>query len=203
MTLLKKLNKYIKRIKNGVTRMFNSVSVDEDISTNKFYTLSNNQKMLIRIANAYDLEDIMAIQKACYGGKAPWGRITVLNEIKNKKDSFFIVGEISNQMVAFISLSRRRNVLHITNIATSPPYQQQGIANFLIDEAMNIEHKLFCDWMTLEVRVSNTPAKNLYRKIGFIDGNIKKNYYHDNKEDALNMAYKLEKDDVDKNEKTS
>jgi ribosomal-protein-alanine N-acetyltransferase len=41
--------------------------------------------------------------------------------------------------------------------------------------------------LTLEVRVSNTPAINLYRKLGFEDYGIRKGYYTDTGEDALIM----------------
>ena len=41
--------------------------------------------------------------------------------------------------------------------------------------------------ITLEVRVSNDIAKNLYKKNGFIMEGIRKEYYEDNKEDAIIM----------------
>jgi [ribosomal protein S18]-alanine N-acetyltransferase len=41
--------------------------------------------------------------------------------------------------------------------------------------------------MTLEVRVTNNVAQALYRKLGFQNGGIRKNYYTDNQEDALVM----------------
>jgi len=41
--------------------------------------------------------------------------------------------------------------------------------------------------MTLEVRVSNEVAKQLYRKYGFQNGGIRKGYYADNQEDGLVM----------------
>jgi ribosomal-protein-alanine N-acetyltransferase len=41
--------------------------------------------------------------------------------------------------------------------------------------------------MTLEVRMTNITAQNLYRKLGFQDGGIRKNYYTDDHEDALVM----------------
>jgi ribosomal-protein-alanine N-acetyltransferase len=41
--------------------------------------------------------------------------------------------------------------------------------------------------MTLEVRVTNNVAQSLYRKLGFQNGGIRKNYYTDNQEDALVM----------------
>jgi len=45
--------------------------------------------------------------------------------------------------------------------------------------------------MSLEVRVSNEIAQNLYRKLGFQNGGIRKGYYMDNYEDALVMWVKL------------
>lgn len=45
--------------------------------------------------------------------------------------------------------------------------------------------------MTLEVRVSNIVAQSLYRKLGFLNGGIRKRYYSDNQEDALVMWVKL------------
>ena len=41
--------------------------------------------------------------------------------------------------------------------------------------------------MTLEVRVSNHQAQNLYRKLGFVERGIRKGYYTDTNEDALIM----------------
>ena len=43
------------------------------------------------------------------------------------------------------------------------------------------------NWMTLEVRRSNTVAQSLYHKLGFIDVGYRKRYY-ENVEDALIMA---------------
>jgi len=41
--------------------------------------------------------------------------------------------------------------------------------------------------MTLEVRVSNAQARQLYRRLGFVDRGCRKKYYSDNNEDAIIM----------------
>jgi ribosomal-protein-alanine N-acetyltransferase len=43
------------------------------------------------------------------------------------------------------------------------------------------------NWVTLEVRVSNTVAQNLYRKYGMHIAGTRKRYYSDNGEDAYIM----------------
>jgi ribosomal-protein-alanine N-acetyltransferase len=41
--------------------------------------------------------------------------------------------------------------------------------------------------VTLEVRISNYSAQNLYRKYGFREAGLRHRYYSDNQEDALIM----------------
>ena len=64
-----------------------------------------------------------------------------------------------------------------------------GIASKLMDKMLedisNSSEEI--SMITLEVRVSNEPAKNLYKKYGFNEISIKKNYY-DNGEDAIFMG---------------
>lgn len=84
----------------------------------------------------------------------------------------------------------------MTNIATIPTYQKQGIATFLIQTVMDLAKQLKRRRITLEVRMSNETAKSLYRKLEFRDGRIKRNYYHSDGEDALDMIYLLDENEM-------
>jgi ribosomal-protein-alanine N-acetyltransferase len=53
---------------------------------------------------------------------------------------------------------------------------------------MDLASELNAEFVTLEVRVSNTIAQNLYRKYGFTEVGLRHRYYHDNGEDALLMS---------------
>jgi len=76
---------------------------------------------------------------------------------------------------------------HITTIAVSPDYRGLGVGelllNGLIDQAINLN----ADVLTLEVRVSNLVAQQLYLKYGFKPAGTRPRYYTDNGEDALMM----------------
>ena len=76
---------------------------------------------------------------------------------------------------------------HITTIAVAPEYRGRGIGelalNGLIDQAMALD----ADMLTLEVRVSNLVAQQLYLKYGFRPAGTRPRYYTDNSEDALIM----------------
>lgn len=76
---------------------------------------------------------------------------------------------------------------HVTTIAVAPEYRGQGIGelllNGLIDQAFDLQARM----LTLEVRVSNVVAQNLYLKYGFQPAGKRPRYYTDNGEDALIM----------------
>ena len=79
----------------------------------------------------------------------------------------------------------------ITNVAVLPEGRGKGIGEELMRHAMQFSKDLDVVVMSLEVRVSNVVAKNLYHKLGFQDGGIRKGYYTDNQEDALVMWVNL------------
>ena len=76
---------------------------------------------------------------------------------------------------------------HITNVAVHSDYRGKKIGDELVKELVNLCKNNNIVSMTLEVRVSNIVAQNLYKKYGFKLAGIRKEYYSDNKEDAMIM----------------
>ncbi|GCE06446.1 ribosomal protein S18-alanine N-acetyltransferase [Dictyobacter aurantiacus] len=76
---------------------------------------------------------------------------------------------------------------HITTIAMHPNARGQGLGEFLLVSLIDISYNIGAKWVTLEVRVSNHTAQNLYRKYGFREAGVRHRYYSDNQEDALIM----------------
>ena len=77
---------------------------------------------------------------------------------------------------------------HITNIAVRNDYQGRGLGEYLLIATYDLAIGQHAKIMTLEVRVSNTVAQNLYKKLGFEEKGVRKGYYLDNREDALIMT---------------
>lgn len=163
--------------------------INEGMLREETFELRNGEQLELGIASVDDLGAIIRIQEACYNGEAPWGRIAVNNELRNRKSSFFLMLYHHAYAVAFVGLSSRQDNLHVTNIATDPRYQNNGIASFFIQCIIEISEQLEKNQITLEVRMSNEGAKHLYHKLGFKDVRVKRNYYHNNGEDALDMVY--------------
>lgn len=77
---------------------------------------------------------------------------------------------------------------HITTIAVAPQYRGQGLGELLLNGLIDHALELQANMLTLEVRVSNIAAQNLYAKYGFHIAGRRPRYYTDNREDALIMS---------------
>ena len=77
---------------------------------------------------------------------------------------------------------------HITTIGVRNDFRQQGVGERLLISIIGMAINLNADIITLEVRLSNGQAQNLYSKYGFSNVGIRKSYYSDNGEDAIIMT---------------
>jgi [ribosomal protein S18]-alanine N-acetyltransferase len=75
---------------------------------------------------------------------------------------------------------------HVLNIAVHPDFRQRGIGGDLMAEAVAEARARKAQLMILEVRRSNLEARKLYRKFGFEERRLRRNYYGPG-EDALVM----------------
>jgi ribosomal-protein-alanine N-acetyltransferase len=91
-------------------------------------------------------------------------------------------------IIGFASMWVMADEAHITNIAVRRSYQRQGIGEMLLMSIIDLAAQLKANIVTLEVRVSNFTAQNLYRKYGFEQVGLRCGYYTDNREDALLMS---------------
>ncbi len=76
---------------------------------------------------------------------------------------------------------------HITTIAVDPVYRGRALGELILNGLIDRAREMSTSHLTLEVRVSNTVAQNLYLKYGFQPAGTRRRYYTDNGEDALIM----------------
>ena len=128
-----------------------------------------------------DIKGVFDISNSCFS--VPWSMESIEGEIHNPLAKYIVAkDEASNLVVGEGS---------ITNIAVHPEYRKQGIGAKLLESLINLCTDLDCSLINLEVRASNYPAQNLYKKYGFIVDGLRKGYYTDNKEDAVLMTKSL------------
>jgi ribosomal-protein-alanine N-acetyltransferase len=115
-----------------------------------------------------------------------WSKESFENELSNRYARYMVAVK-DDTVVGFGGMWIIIDEAHITNIAVHPEYRGLGIGSMVMDSLISICSLEGVTAMTLEVRMSNLRAKNLYKKFGFVEEGIRKSYYEDNKEDAVIM----------------
>jgi ribosomal-protein-alanine N-acetyltransferase len=80
------------------------------------------------------------------------------------------------------------NEAHIVTVAVLPEEQRRGLGRAVVHALVELAADSGMEDATLEVRVSNTAARALYREYGFYEVGTRKRYYSDNGEDAVIMT---------------
>ena len=115
--------------------------------------------------------------------KETWSLGSIEQELSNKF-ARYIVCKDGDKVIGFIGAWLIASEGQITNLAVHPDYRKRGIGKKLMKSLISSLKNEDCNAITLEVRESNTVAKNLYKNLGFLSEGIRKNFYEDNKEDA-------------------
>lgn len=155
------------------------------------------RKMDIKIVpmELMHLPEVLAIEQDSFTD--PWSEYAFRTELCANPHAVYFVALADGQVVAYIGGWLIIDQLHITNLAVAPDYRQKGIAMALLDRILEYSWQEGIREATLEVRVSNNSAINLYRKKGFVSAGCRPGYYLNNNEDALIMWKEMKGDVAD------
>jgi len=144
-----------------------------------------------RAATMNDFEEVLAIENECF--IEPYSRENLKYEFEENPVNKIIVAEDDGRVVGFIDYLITFNSATIMQIAVTKEYRGIGIATQLLSEMEKSFPKdldEIVETVTLEVRVSNQPAVNLYTKNGYKIVVVKSHYYKDG-ENAIYMVKRL------------
>jgi len=157
------------------------------------------ESFIIREASEKDILTVMNINRICLPENYSYA---FFHSVLKAYPRTFLVAEVDSKIAGYI-MCRVERILsklerfrikkagHIISIAVLPEYRRRGIASTLLRKAMTIlKEEYGCDEIFLEVRVTNSQAIALYKKLGFDKIDVLKGYYVDG-EDAYVMARKL------------
>jgi ribosomal-protein-alanine N-acetyltransferase len=150
-----------------------------------------------------DVPQVMAIERQSF--TLPWSDYTYRHEILDNHNAHYFVarrvdGRVTGQPASWWSRLFQRETkapvvgyggfwivideAHISTIASDLKWRGYGIGELMLLAMIDRSIELGAREVTLEVRVSNTVAQNLYRKYGFEVVGRRPGYYRDNNEDA-------------------
>ncbi len=140
-----------------------------------------------------DLRNVVMIEKLSFS--IPWNEEMFKSELSldfaynfTCKLSLSGTGDI---LVGYMCVWLFHGEAHILNIAVHPDYRRMGLGTHLMQFFIDFSRRTKVKTLTLDVRSSNHPAIEMYRKLGFQKVGLRPHYYADNHEEALIMALKL------------
>jgi ribosomal-protein-alanine N-acetyltransferase len=92
------------------------------------------------------------------------------------------------EIVGFVGIWLMVDETHIVTIAVRPDRRRERLGELLLCATIDFAREMHASAVSLEVRLSNVVAQNLYAKYGFLNVGRRPRYYSDNHEDALIMT---------------
>jgi ribosomal-protein-alanine N-acetyltransferase len=120
------------------------------------------------------------LEKMCFS--EPWSENALAEELSNENSHFLVA--VSDEVMGYIGVQEICSEAYITNVAVFGKYRKFGIGRALLKAACDGAKGRGCEFITLEVRVSNTAAIALYESEGFEKVGIRKNFYASPVEDG-------------------
>jgi len=145
--------------------------------------------LVMRKMTMNDLPAVMEIDRL--SSPTPWSEGSFRYELNdNPAASLRVAGlrGVEWKIAGFIGFWMLVDEAHISTVAVHPDLRGKGVGGVLLDDAIRQAIGLQASLVTLEVRASNQPAIQLYRKHGFETVGRRVRYYKDNQEDAILMT---------------
>ena len=137
------------------------------------------------------LRSVLRIEALVY--PRPWSLSLFMSELALRSTRAYWVARVDGVVVGYCGLMVTGEDGHVTTLAVDPAMHRRGIGTRLLLALAGEAIRRGVTGLTLEVRMSNQPAQELYRKFGFRPAGVRRNYYVETNEDALVMWA----DDVD------
>lgn len=140
--------------------------------------------MELRLMRSEDISQLAELEKICFHD--PWSVSAFSYELNNPL-SLWLVAADGDVVAGYVGSQTVMGESDMMNIAVSPNYRRQGLAQQLIVKLVEMLCQRQSHSLTLEVRKSNLPAISLYKKLDFMQIGCRPNYYRNPKEDAFIM----------------
>ncbi|MBN2004283.1 MAG: ribosomal protein S18-alanine N-acetyltransferase [Anaerolineae bacterium] len=173
------------------------------------------QPYVIRPLTPRDVPAVVSVDRMVF--RDPWPESTYVQEIYFNPNAHYFVLESQiisttrrwfsrraiheEQILGFVGMRVENERGHISTLALRPEWRGRGLGELLLLSALEQAVHDGAESVTLEVRISNHVAQNLYNKYGFVRISRLHSYYADG-EDAylmrsgpVDMAYRKNLDD--------
>ncbi len=141
------------------------------------------EKITIRPMQPQDLPKCAAIEQYA---PDPWTQEQLQEELLFESARLFTAW-MRETIVGLTAFQLAADELTLNTITVSPKFRQQGIANQLLGETLELLKQQGAVCCFLEVRSQNIPARKLYQKLGFAEAGTRRGFYKNPSDDAIVM----------------
>ena len=131
------------------------------------------------------VRSVLRIEQQVY--PRPWSSSLFLSELALRSTRAYYIARVGRELVGYAGLMMTLDEGHVTTIAVDPRRHRSTIGTRLLLVLVREAIARGATALTLEVRMSNTAAQDMYRRFGFGPVGVRKNYYQEVNEDALVM----------------
>lgn len=140
---------------------------------------------MIKKLSIDNLNELLFIENNCFSH--PLSENNLRSSLLNEK--YYTIGfYVDSNLIGYGSVFLVADEAYINNIAVLSDYRKQGIASAIVNELCKFSETQKCNFITLEVRESNTSAISLYNKLEFAKVGVRKKYYNQPTENAIIMT---------------
>jgi [ribosomal protein S18]-alanine N-acetyltransferase len=133
-----------------------------------------------------DIDAVHEVERLSF--PVPWPSYAFRQELESNRLARYLVVRVDGKIVAYGGIWLMVDEAHVTTFAVRPEWRRQGVGARLLLAVLELAADVGADVATLEVRLSNLPARKLYERFGFRPVGLRPRYYSDNGEDALIMT---------------
>ena len=145
----------------------------------------DSAKLVLLPLSQYHLDDVARIEAESFS--TPWSYQQLADELNNPL-AHYVVLLADGKCVGYGGGFAVAGEFEITTIAVDAAHRRKGYGEHILCGLTDRAKAAGAETMYLEVRVSNTPAQELYRKLGFTEIGRRADYYTKPTEDAVLMT---------------
>ena len=141
---------------------------------------------LIERATEEILGEVAELEELCFS--FPWSKKSLKLLCSDKNVAFVAKDVNSGKVVAYGGMVTVLDEGQITNIATHQSFRRRGLGLKIVSALIDYARENEIVSISLEVRESNLAAIELYKRLGFVEAGIRKNFYASPVEDGIVMT---------------
>ena len=132
--------------------------------------------LILRPYQPSDFETLVAIDQACFAKAIAYGRREMKSYLQGE-GAHCIVAEVPGAVAGFILTERASDLAHVITLDVLAQFRRRSVGSELLRAAEQEAASHGCTAMYLETATTNNPAIALWKKHGYGQVDVVKNYY--------------------------